>query len=57
MENEQLIKEVVKEMIRDGEITIKHELYQYSLSYDNFGNSSGGLESIELEFWLEVNDE
>lgn len=53
----QLIKEVIKEMIRDGEITIKHELYQYSLSSDGYGNGSGGLESIELESWLEVSDE
>jgi len=55
--DKQLIKEAIKEMIRDGEITIKHKLYEYSLSYDDFGNPSGGLESVELESWLEVDDE
>ena len=52
-----LIKEVIKEMIRDGDITIEHSLYQYKLDTDDFGNGNGGLESVELESWLEVKDD
>ena len=52
-----LIKEAIKEMIRDGEITIEHSLFQYKIGYDDFGNGDGCLESIELESWLEVKED
>lgn len=57
MDNKELIKRVVKEMIRDGEIEVGVELNTYKVDTDDFGNSCGALESVELELWLEVSDD
>ncbi len=53
----QLIKDAIKEMIRDGEISIEHDLHTTHADYDSFGNVTGAIDGIELESWLEVNDE
>lgn len=55
--DKELIKEVVKEMIRDGEIEVKTELDTYRIDTDDFGNSSGALESVELDIWLDVDED
>lgn len=44
-------------MIRNDEIMIKTELYTYKIDTDDFGNSCGALESVELEVWLEIDED
>ena len=55
--DKELIKEVIKEMIRDGEIEVKTELTTYKMDTDDFGNYSCALESVELEVWLEIDED
>ena len=52
--DKELIKEVIKEMIRDEEIEVGVEIHTSKIDTDDFGNSCGALESVELEVWLEV---
>ena len=55
--DKELIKEAIREMIRDGEIEVMTELTTYKIDIDDFGNSCGALESVEVEVWLEVDDD
>lgn len=55
--DKELIKDVIKEMIRNGEIVVMTELNTYKIDTDDFGNSSGALESVELEVWLEIDED
>ena len=55
--SKEYIKEVIKGMIESGEITIKYESFCSKESYDGFGNAAGAITDIDLQIYLEVNDD
>ncbi|AUR89262.1 hypothetical protein NVP1121O_234 [Vibrio phage 1.121.O._10N.286.46.C4] len=57
MLNEDLIKKVVKEMIEEGVIKVGVDLSYYRIDSDDFGNSTGAIGDIDLDVYLEVEDE
>lgn len=58
--NKQLIKEIIREMVRDGEISIKvsssGDYYSYQRKIDTVADVEY-LVGIEMSFELEVDDE
>lgn len=56
MLNKQEIKNIIKEMIEQGEIVLSTDITCYKESYDDFINSCGALTDVDVEATIEVEE-
>jgi len=54
--NKDLIKQVIREMVESGELTVFIDTTVSHAGYDSFGNSSGSINEIEVSAYLEVKE-